>query len=115
MAVRIVRAGDQYSFYFSTDGVTWDYFVSLNTATEFSKVGVMAKSWGANSITAQYSYFSVFNQSAHDVVSLLLAGPLAWPAAIWKTPATNGTGIIFHCWPGPGTARLVFAAGIVSA
>ena len=73
MAVRIVRAGDQYSFYYSTDGVAWDFFTSINTTTSFSKVGVMAKSWGANSITAQYSYFSVFNQSAHDVVSLLLA------------------------------------------
>ena len=73
VAVRMKRAGGKYYFYYSADGVNWDFLVSFNTSAEFDQVGVMARSWSTtNDIVANYSHFKVFGCGTAGCLDMLL-------------------------------------------
>ena len=71
--VLIVRSGDNYVFYYSSTGNIWWLLDTRTTSDVFTKVGVMAKSWGGNSIEAHFSFFQAFWRESSGFLELLLS------------------------------------------
>ena len=73
VSVRIVRDGDTYSFYYQPPLDTWHYADQITTTNVFRRVGMVAKSWGANSIEAYFQYFQAFGGGYPGCLELLLS------------------------------------------
>ena len=72
--VQIVRSGNDYIFsYKNVGGLLWSLLDTVTTSDVFTKVGVMAKSWGSNSIEAHFSYFLANGYSTAECLDLLLS------------------------------------------
>jgi uncharacterized delta-60 repeat protein len=72
--VTIVRNGNDYVFYYSqVGGLLWYLLDTRTTTAPFTKVGVMAKSWGSNSIEAHFSFFLANGYTTSGCLDLLLS------------------------------------------
>ena len=73
VTVKIVRSGNDYTFYYAQIIDAWSELGTVTTAAEFSKVGFIAKTWDAsNDLDAQFSFFDLNLSGAAACLDLLL-------------------------------------------
>jgi uncharacterized delta-60 repeat protein len=74
VVVKIVRAGNDYTFFGAAPFTPWYDMGTITTTAEFRKVGLMGKTWHAsNDLEASFGFFGMILPGAASSLDLLLS------------------------------------------